>query len=295
MTEHGVTSPSTVMQTSPAAVKLVGIHRAHRDVGSRIVQPVAYLDGVLDLRPRRHPFRVLRAEARLADLGQAGPDTLFGEVPDGAFHVAARERAGERDAVDDLSGRFSARKEVLHATQDRLLLRPGLPGMKQLVDRLVQAVEMDADKTPGRNPGDPACNGGIGERDPTRPDIVDKPEIPGLPCELVPVVPAEGISPEPVDRPDSRCRYLAEDPSDRVRRDLGSRGVLCRCVTVPAPSAAGEAGLDLHRVDPVLVKIPDDPGMVRVKAPQGGDRAGIRPCGCVLRGPSFKGGVEGCT
>jgi hypothetical protein len=61
---------------------------------------------------------VLFAKASQTDLGQAGPDPFIREGADGAFHILTRERAGERDTVDDLPGRFSGPDEILNARQN---------------------------------------------------------------------------------------------------------------------------------------------------------------------------------
>jgi hypothetical protein len=58
------------------------------------------------------------AKASHTDLGQAAPDSFIGEVPDGAFNIRTRKRAGERDTVDDVPWVFSGPDEILYTCQN---------------------------------------------------------------------------------------------------------------------------------------------------------------------------------
>jgi hypothetical protein len=160
--------------------------------------------------------------------------------------------------------------------------------MEYLVDLFIQAVEVDTDKPPGSYLCNLLCNPGISERDTARPDVVDEPQLLCSTGKLIPVLPHERVSPEPVDCPDSRFLYLVQDTVNAGRGKFSREGIPGGCITVLAASRTGKAGFDLYCIDLVFFKKPDDFCMVRMKTPVGDDRTGISRDRCTAHECRFR-------
>ena len=149
--------------------------------------------------------------------------------------------------------------------------------MKYPVDLFIQAVEVDTDKTPGGYLGNLLGNyRGSASGIPLVQMLLMSPRSCAARASSYQSFRMSGSPPSQSIARDSRFLYLVQDTVYTVRRgSSGSKGILCRCITVPAASLTGKAGFDLYCIDQVFFKKPDDFCMVRMKTPVGEDRTGI--------------------
>lgn len=128
------------------AIEFIGVHRAERVPGPRIVDGIPDVARCLDLLEARHPIFVFCRKTSQAHLCQARayPVGVI-KKPDCFFDVVS-DWSCERDAVVHLVRVFPEGLEVLNPGKDGLNLSVRISSVKGLVDSFVKGIEMHGDE-----------------------------------------------------------------------------------------------------------------------------------------------------